>query len=185
MSSRYGSLDLAEAKELFERDYLVQKLRECDYNVAKAADASGIHPSGLHAKIKKLGSAGTMKTLTARQKEVLDFISSFIEQHAYPPTIREIAERFSISVKGAYDHVKALEKKDLSPDSARTVPRALELLGREKTDGTVVEVPLLGAVRAVSGKPITRQRELHGSIYGACRTSFEAGDLLRAHRPRR
>jgi two-component system, NtrC family, nitrogen regulation response regulator NtrX len=52
---RYGSVPLADAKELFERDYLVQKLRECDYNVAKAADASGIHPSGLHAKIKKFG----------------------------------------------------------------------------------------------------------------------------------
>jgi two-component system, NtrC family, nitrogen regulation response regulator NtrX len=52
---RYGALALAEARELFERDYLVQKLRECDYNVARAADASGIHPSGLHAKIKKYG----------------------------------------------------------------------------------------------------------------------------------
>jgi two-component system nitrogen regulation response regulator NtrX len=52
--SRYESLHLSEAKELFERDYLVQKLRECDYNVAKAAEAAGIHPSGLHAKIKKL-----------------------------------------------------------------------------------------------------------------------------------
>jgi two-component system, NtrC family, nitrogen regulation response regulator NtrX len=55
VASRYGSLGLAEARELFERDYLVQKLRECDYNVAKAAEASGIHPSGLHAKIKKFG----------------------------------------------------------------------------------------------------------------------------------
>ncbi len=51
---RYGSKPFAEAKELFERDYLAQKLRECDYNVAKAAEAAGIHPSGLHAKIKKL-----------------------------------------------------------------------------------------------------------------------------------
>ena len=51
---RYGSKPLAEAKELFERDYLAQKLRECDYSVAKAAEAAGIHPSGLHAKIKKL-----------------------------------------------------------------------------------------------------------------------------------
>jgi SOS-response transcriptional repressor LexA len=25
-----------------------------------------------------------MKTLTARQKEVLDFISSYIDDHAYP-----------------------------------------------------------------------------------------------------
>ncbi len=55
VAQRYGTLGLAEARELFERDYLVQKLRECDYNVARAADASGIHPSGLHAKIKKLG----------------------------------------------------------------------------------------------------------------------------------
>jgi two-component system nitrogen regulation response regulator NtrX len=55
VARRYGSLGLAEAKELFERDYLAEKLRECDYNVVKAADMSGIHPSGLHAKIKKFG----------------------------------------------------------------------------------------------------------------------------------
>jgi len=53
--ARYGSLPLADAKDRFERDYLAQKLRECDYNVARAADASGIHPSGLHAKIRKFG----------------------------------------------------------------------------------------------------------------------------------
>ena len=53
VARRYGELSLADAKELFERDYLAQRLRECDYNVARAADASGMHPSGLHAKIKK------------------------------------------------------------------------------------------------------------------------------------
>jgi two-component system nitrogen regulation response regulator NtrX len=51
----YSPLPLSEAKELFERNYLVQKLRECDYNVMRAADAAGIHPSGLHAKIRKFG----------------------------------------------------------------------------------------------------------------------------------
>jgi two-component system, NtrC family, nitrogen regulation response regulator NtrX len=55
IAQRYGELGLSDAKELFEKDYLVQKLRECDYNVVRAADASGIHPSGLHAKIKKFG----------------------------------------------------------------------------------------------------------------------------------
>ena len=54
-----------------------------------------------------------MKDLTDRQKEVLAYISSFAGDHAYPPTIREIAERFRISVKGAYDHVKALERKGM------------------------------------------------------------------------
>jgi two-component system nitrogen regulation response regulator NtrX len=52
---RYRAAGLAEAKELFERDYLVQKLKDCDYNVAKTAEAIGVYPSGLHAKIKKLG----------------------------------------------------------------------------------------------------------------------------------
>ena len=36
-----------------------------------------------------------MKDLTDRQKEVLAFISSFSENHSYPPTIREIAESFT------------------------------------------------------------------------------------------
>lgn len=52
---RYRTLSLSEAKELFERDYLVQKLKDCDYNVSKTAEAIGVYPSGPHAKIKKLG----------------------------------------------------------------------------------------------------------------------------------
>jgi len=102
-----------------------------------------------------------MKTLTARQKEVLDFISSYIEEHAYPPTIREMAERFSISVKGAYDHVKALEKKGFIR-LGENRSRALELTSRERPERSVVEVPLLGAVAA--GRPITANENYSGVI---------------------
>jgi repressor LexA len=102
-----------------------------------------------------------MKTLTVRQKEVLDFISSYIEEHAYPPTIREMAERFAISVKGAYDHVKALEKKGhIRLGENRS--RALELTSREKPARMVVEVPLLGTVAA--GRPITSNENYSGVI---------------------
>jgi len=102
-----------------------------------------------------------MKTLTARQKEVLDFISSYLDAHAYPPTIREIAESFSISVKGAYDHVKALEKKGfLKLGENRS--RALELLRRDKPERSVVELPLLGTVSA--GKPITADENYTGVV---------------------
>jgi len=52
-----------------------------------------------------------MKGLTNRQQEVLEFIKLYIVSHKYPPTIREVAEHFKISVKGSYDHIKALEKK--------------------------------------------------------------------------
>ena len=52
---RYLDLGLSEAKELFEREYLSWKLRESGYNVPRTAETIGVYPSGLHARIKKLG----------------------------------------------------------------------------------------------------------------------------------
>ncbi len=102
-----------------------------------------------------------MKDLTDRQKEVLAYISSFSEEHSYPPTIREIAERFGISVKGAYDHVKALERKGtLRLGENRS--RSIEVLAREKPGARYAEVPLLGTVAA--GRPILSEENLDGTI---------------------
>ncbi len=62
-----------------------------------------------------------MKELTKRQKEVLSFIAAHIGKHSYPPTIRDIAEHFKFSVKGAYDHVAALKRKNcLKQDGNRS-----------------------------------------------------------------
>jgi repressor LexA len=102
-----------------------------------------------------------MKTLTARQQAVFDFIVEYLDEHAYPPTIREIADRFAISVKGAYDHVKALEKKGklhLSENRSR----ALEVVREEKVEKSYVEIPLIGVVAA--GKPILAEENLSGSL---------------------
>ncbi len=102
-----------------------------------------------------------MKNLTERQQAVLDFIAQFIEGHAYPPTIREIADHFSISVKGAYDHVKALEKKGkLRLGENRS--RALEIIRDDRHERAVVDVPLLGVVAA--GKPIFAEENFSGRI---------------------
>ena len=49
--------------------------------------------------------------LSDRQVRMLQFIRDYLEEHAYPPTIREIAVNFGFSVKGSYDHVKALQRK--------------------------------------------------------------------------
>ena len=51
----YIELRFDEALEQFERDYLAQKLKERDYNIAKTAEAIGITTNSLYAKIKKLG----------------------------------------------------------------------------------------------------------------------------------
>jgi repressor LexA len=108
------------------------------------------------------------ETLTERQREILDFITSSIAERGYPPTLREIGEHFGIrSTNGVNDHLKALEKKghlrreDLKSRAMRPigtgtmgevipferkVPRPPEIL----TD--LVDIPILGRVAA--GQPI-------------------------------
>jgi repressor LexA len=48
------------------------------------------------------------KKLTEKQQLVFDYIREFTQKFGYPPTIREIGEKFTITVKGAYDHIKAI-----------------------------------------------------------------------------
>jgi repressor LexA len=101
-----------------------------------------------------------MRGLTKRQKEVLAFLQEYIKKHKYPPTFREIAKTFSISVKGAYDHVKALEKKGkIRCDMNRS--RAIEIVDEEKKEEeTLANVPLLGNVAA--GVPLFAEENLDG-----------------------
>jgi repressor LexA len=103
-----------------------------------------------------------MKTPTRRQTEVLDFLKSYLSEHKYPPTIREVAGHFGISVKGAYDHVKALEKKGLiSCDNNRS--RAIEIMdNRDNREMEQVQVPLLGHVAA--GMPLFAEENNEGSL---------------------
>ena len=104
-----------------------------------------------------------MKELTKRQKEVLSFISGYINKHFYPPTIREIADYFSISVKGAHDHVTALKRKNcLRQDGKRS--RTMELV-RSRDDeepGGLLKIPIVGTVAA--GIPILSEENWEGSI---------------------
>ena len=46
-----------------------------------------------------------MKELTARQQQVLQFIQDFTDENVCPPSVREIAEHFSISIKAVQDHI--------------------------------------------------------------------------------
>ena len=106
-----------------------------------------------------------MKPLTRRQEEVLSFIAGFIRTNKYPPTIREISDHFSISVKGAYDHVKALEKKSvIRCDTNRS--RAIEILtgahGENDTSDTLRMIPVLGNVAA--GVPLLADENFEGTV---------------------
>lgn len=103
-----------------------------------------------------------MKAITRRQSEVLDYIKAFISEHHFPPTIREISENFSISVKGAYDHVKALEKKGfLTIDNNRS--RTIEVVGQDQREADeMLDIPILGNVAA--GLPLLAEENLEGRV---------------------
>ena len=103
-----------------------------------------------------------MKELTKRQEEALSYIRGFIEEHNYPPTIREMAASFGISVKGAYDHIKALEKKGrIRCDGNRS--RTIEILDRKgQQEPETLEVPILGKVAA--GVPLFAEENYEGKL---------------------
>ncbi len=51
----FDDMKLNEAKELFERTFLIRKLEKHKYNISRTAENLGIYPSNLHGKIKKFG----------------------------------------------------------------------------------------------------------------------------------
>jgi repressor LexA len=61
---------------------------------------------------------------TINQLKILEFIKNFIRQHSYPPTVREIANAFSVTAKAAQDHLNALKRKGYirsEPNRPRTI----------------------------------------------------------------
>lgn len=50
-----GGMTLSDAREAFERSFILQKLEEHGYNITRAAEDMGMYPSHLHGKLKKLG----------------------------------------------------------------------------------------------------------------------------------
>ncbi len=53
--SRYGEVPLKDLRDLVERDYIVKKLEEHDWNITQAAQALGVERTNLHKKIKQHG----------------------------------------------------------------------------------------------------------------------------------
>jgi len=103
-----------------------------------------------------------MKELTARQKEILSFIADFLRKHSYPPTIREVADNYSISVKGAHDHITALRKKGFLKQADKR-PRTMGLThAMPENPSELAEIPLLGSVAA--GVPILAEENFDGNI---------------------
>jgi repressor LexA len=92
--------------------------------------------------------------LTPRQQEILDFICRRIDDHGYPPTIRDIGKAFEIkSPNGVMCHLKALEKKGYIAREGNSA-RAIRLTHRPVLK---VGLPFKGLVAA--GSPILAEAQ--------------------------
>lgn len=93
-----------------------------------------------------------MKELSAKQRRILEFIQSFIQDHDYPPSIRQIQEACNISSTSVVDYnLRILEKQGYIRRD-REVSRAIELLEAGGRRPRVVAVPIIGTIAA--GQPI-------------------------------
>ena len=98
------------------------------------------------------------KTLTDRQRSILDFLEEFIEDKGYPPTLREIGAHFGIrSPRGVQDHLEALVRKG-KIRRQRETSRGIELLDRRQSSDNIVRLPLVGSVAA--GQPLLSEENI-------------------------
>lgn len=98
-----------------------------------------------------------MQELTARQKQVLDFINDYIGRHGNAPSQREIAASLGINgTLGVMKHLQALERKGCivrRQGSARGV-------ALPPPSSTAVSLPIVGTVRA--GHPTPPLEDIEG-----------------------
>lgn len=89
--------------------------------------------------------------LTKRQREILNYLESYIRERRYAPSFEEIAEQFRFaSLATVHEHLTNLEKKGFIRRSYNE-SRSVEVLPPKGTSGAS-EIPLLGKVAA--GMPI-------------------------------
>ncbi|WP_318556678.1 transcriptional repressor LexA [Geobacter anodireducens] len=102
-----------------------------------------------------------MQELAPRQQQVLAFITAFIAENGYPPTLREIAAHLKISgTLGVSKHLEALERKGYLRREANS-SRGIVLAGR--TD-TALSLPVVGVVRAGLPQPAVEDIEEYFAI---------------------
>ena len=90
-----------------------------------------------------------MEALSPKRKNILDFITNFIREKDYPPTVRDVAEGCDISSSSVAQYHLDILHRDGYIRRDRDVARSIGLV---KKDTGLTAVPLLGTIAA--GEPI-------------------------------
>jgi repressor LexA len=99
------------------------------------------------------------RSLTKRQQEIFDFVRSYVGDHGYPPTVRDIGKAVGLaSSSTVHAHLANLEKHGLLRRDP-TKPRAIEVL-KDKARQAVGpgRLPVVGQVAA--GQPVLAEENI-------------------------
>jgi repressor LexA len=105
--------------------------------------------------------------LTARQQEIWQFLAQYVDEHGYPPTVREIGDAVGLaSPSTVHAHLANLERAGLLRRDP-TKPRAIELVGRKREEtrrdvSAPTVLPLLGRIAA--GGPLLAEEAIEDEI---------------------
>jgi repressor LexA len=104
--------------------------------------------------------------LTERQRQILEFVTTYVGAHGYPPTVREIGEAVGLaSPSTVHAHLANLERAGLLKRDP-TKPRALELISRERPQQASIDdvhrLPLVGEIAA--GGPLLAEENIEDHL---------------------
>lgn len=92
-----------------------------------------------------------MATLTKRQKQIFNYIDSYLKKNGFSPTFQEIRKHFRLSaLSTVHQHIKILEEKGFIEKTGNSA-RGIEIK-ENKLIPTFLSIPILGIIAA--GKPI-------------------------------
>jgi len=101
-----------------------------------------------------------MKTLSPRQREVLDLIRKFTADHGMAPSIKELAESLGIAPATAAGHLRALQKKQMLVRSSKA--RSIVVAGAADANA-MLKIPVFG--RLSSPEPASDTAGMEGAVY--------------------
>lgn len=100
--------------------------------------------------------------LTPRQVQILDHIKRCVTQKGYPPSVREIGRAVGLSsTSTVHGHLDKIEQKGFIKRDP-TKPRTIEITGFRTASKRLVDVPLIGRVRA--GEPLLATENVEDSF---------------------
>ncbi len=103
-----------------------------------------------------------VKSLSAKQERIINFVTDFLHDRGYPPTIRDIATGCGISSTSvvAYNLNKLEQAGYIRRHS--DISRGIKFLNPQQEGGKLVNIPIVGVIAA--GEPIPVPASDTGSV---------------------